>query len=1010
MNISKKIILFTTLLIFLVSISAVSAVTDNNDTQISNDSQLIQSNPTTITSNSTQTVISNDKNLVKEDNSNNKNTNIEKAIQKQSQQSDTHSITTKNTVTKKITKIVNKENNTTSNIKLANDDSNTIYINASYTGDISTGTKEYPYTNINNGFDQVSNTKNNVFIATGYYKVSNKIYIGNNINIIGETKNGTIISGNYKYRILETAPGTTVSITNITFINSGKTNVTGFEDRAIYNNGNLIISNSNFINNTANESGGAIYNYIGNVIVSDSNFINNHAVNSSGAIYNTGNLTVINSNFINNTAQYAGALYNNGNISYYYNNSKMNIINSSFIGNSVNSYGGVIYNYWGIINIDKSIFTNSKTMINSGVIYNSGDLFITNSIFSNNYSPYGGVIYDYGNDTIYNSYVEIKNCDFINNNAKEFGGALYNFRSVIKLSDSYFYKNTAGNNSGAIENSGNLTVTNTIFANNSAYHGGAVYNYLNSSYPYYTVDMSIINCSFINNSAVSYGGAIENDWANLTVTSSTFLNNIAKSQKGNSIHNLNISSLKANYNVFINNKYSGSEIYTNLDHASILLNYNWFGQDTSNYKVSPYKLGLINYQGNNMTTWLYENMTIGGNQTINTPTNVTVTLNGFYNSKTQTTSRIRASLLSQNIPITFVTVNGTANPSSTNMTKGNLTVQYTPTSQTSSITTTNSNNKTIITAKSINSKITINQVNGTINNIVTLQANIKDILANNLTGGIVIFKVNGITLKYTNGSAISVPVVNGIAKLNYIAQKSWSNKDSKIEVIYSGVTDKYNPTSTISTLNISKRTAVLNLTFNKNITKAQDTVQFTTIIKDGNGTLVNNGLVVFKLNGKTIRDSNGNTVIVNVTKGQALYNYTVPNGISQHTYTITAVYSNNIYNRVTTNTPLTTEKTNMNLVLNQLTTIRGSNSTQLTGKIIDTNGNPTVGTVKVAIKLNGKQLQNAKVINGTINLNITIPSTLKGTNYTINVISGTNNAYIGTKLNTTLIIKPKVNS
>ena len=78
---------------------------------------------------------------------------------------------------------------------------------------------------------------------------------------------------------------------------------------AIHNNSNLTITNTifnnNYISSDVDSSGGAIYNYLnGNITISNSTFENNSldAQNSrGGAIGNEGILTIINSNFKNNT-------------------------------------------------------------------------------------------------------------------------------------------------------------------------------------------------------------------------------------------------------------------------------------------------------------------------------------------------------------------------------------------------------------------------------------------------------------------------------------------------------------------------------------------------------------------------------------------------------------------------------------------------------------------------------------------------------------------------------------
>ena len=72
------------------------------------------------------------------------------------------------------------------------------------------------------------------------------------------------------------------------------------------------ITSSNFTNNTATDDGGAIANGNevvpgGTVVIKNSNFINNTGV-YGGAIWNTAIMTITNSTLRNNTAKYGGAV------------------------------------------------------------------------------------------------------------------------------------------------------------------------------------------------------------------------------------------------------------------------------------------------------------------------------------------------------------------------------------------------------------------------------------------------------------------------------------------------------------------------------------------------------------------------------------------------------------------------------------------------------------------------------------------------------------------------------
>ena len=67
---------------------------------------------------------------------------------------------------------------------------------------------------------------------------------------------------------------------------------------------------------------------------------------------------------------------------------------------------------------------------------------------------------------------------------------------------------------------------------------------------------------------------------------------------------------------------------------------------------------------------------------------------------------------------------------------------------------------------------------------------------------------------------------------------------------------------------------------------------------------VNTGKVVFKINGKTVKDSNGKVVYALVTNGVATVDYEIPNTLKSKNYTITAVYIDNNNERLEDSTNL----------------------------------------------------------------------------------------------------------
>ena len=219
--------------------------------------------------------------------------------------------------------------------------------------------------------------------------------------------NGKTISGSDKSRIF-IITGKNIKLKNIIFKNGcSHENY----DNPLNNNGgaikinyifNVTIENCQFINNTSEEYGGAIYNKDGEITITEST-LNNNTANDGGAIHTTnGDITMTETTLQENTAVRGGAIYNkDGEIT----------ITESTLNNNTADRGGTIYNNDGEITITESTL-NNNTADRGGTIYNDhgGELTITESTLNNNTANNGGAIYLY-NATIYES----ENCTFKDN-------------------------------------------------------------------------------------------------------------------------------------------------------------------------------------------------------------------------------------------------------------------------------------------------------------------------------------------------------------------------------------------------------------------------------------------------------------------------------------------------------------------------------------------------------------------------------------------------------------------
>jgi len=151
------------------------------------------------------------------------------------------------------------------------------------------------------------------------------------MTITGQSQTGTIINGTSTSRLFTINSDATVILQNLTFVNGYAADYGG----AIYNEGNCSIENCTFRSNNA-INGGALFNgYTATCNVKKSTFTGNNAVYSGGAIYNLGysggSFTAEESVFIDNTAQYGGAIANYG---------ICNLTSNTFTGNTATATDG----------------------------------------------------------------------------------------------------------------------------------------------------------------------------------------------------------------------------------------------------------------------------------------------------------------------------------------------------------------------------------------------------------------------------------------------------------------------------------------------------------------------------------------------------------------------------------------------------------------------------------------------------------------------------------------------
>ena len=263
---------------------------------------------------------------------------------------------------------------------------------------------------------------------------------------------------------------------------------------AIYLNSKVAnIDNSTFNTNNTLGNGGAISteNYNNSVNINNSTFKTNKSENEGGAAYiSTKNLSINNTLFDSNSAEYEGGAIQ---IKQSYSNNekedtdtnKISITDSTFNNNAVNFKNGQIEIGKEIIeafkDIDINPFSPDIELDNlekitqqtnpygfGGAISTNEDTNINNSKFINNKAVYGGAIATSKNLTVTNS-------QFEGNKAHGTNKIIATYKDSEGNTTNKTYNEMKDGRGGAIYTTGNTTIVDTNFANNTSDKGGAIY-------------------------------------------------------------------------------------------------------------------------------------------------------------------------------------------------------------------------------------------------------------------------------------------------------------------------------------------------------------------------------------------------------------------------------------------------------------------------------------------------------------------------------------------------------
>ena len=321
-----------------------------------------------------------------------------------------------------------------------------IYFNASAVSD-GDGSKENPY-NVFSSYRIVNNS--NIYLSEGEYFLNTSYRYVDGVTIYSGDK--TISSSlGYSYSLY--------GLTNVSFYGQGsdKTIIREFDDKIWFFNSNLSLNNITFVNYNININEGNLI--VNDVIFKDStaHYCDNYH-NYQGGVISTNyesNIEIYNSQFINSSSEYGGAIYMNG--------GNLKIVNSSFIDTTSSLLGGAIYcQPYTNVNISKSKFRNCQALnSDGGAIYLFASLLEADDLnFTECSAGFGGAICSL------NSTVSLNNSYFENNEADYSAGAIFAMYGLLNIANSQFINNSFNNASSVVVNAVDFNLSDNKFSGN----------------------------------------------------------------------------------------------------------------------------------------------------------------------------------------------------------------------------------------------------------------------------------------------------------------------------------------------------------------------------------------------------------------------------------------------------------------------------------------------------------------------------------------------------------------
>lgn len=365
-----------------------------------------------------------------------------------------------------------------------------------------------------------------------------------------------------------------VYIIGCTFISNGLTSSYGGAIHMVGKDSELVVESCVFSSNKAISGGGAIYGdnttiTLSNSVVEYSNNVQyggallmsrgtkftvnsctfrNCTSNIGGLLYlNGGSFSIWNSTAVGCRAQLGAVLYHvseqtssvsnctflfnsatmNGSV-IYVTTGQVNVDNSTMISNTASNSGGAIYVFKGAVVVNSTYFSSNKAKSGSAVLVDTGKANFTKCTFENHVADSYGTV---SSLNIYETYLDIAQCEFYNNAAYLSGGAIYSSGAFLHMYNTTLSYNSAKDGAGifVVYGSAQLEWVVSTYNNNSGdvtgFGGGGYFS------AFTTVTMRFCNFSY-NRAINGNGGGILSAGVSLEIYNSTISYNKGISAAG----------------------------------------------------------------------------------------------------------------------------------------------------------------------------------------------------------------------------------------------------------------------------------------------------------------------------------------------------------------------------------------------------------------------------------------------------------------------------------------------